>query len=157
VPVEINGELVEDDEIRDILKMIDHDCRECAGEFFDSPGRSEKFRRTWKEVGRLAGRSPQDCFVDHAWKHYHVHVKHYYTARLQPYLDEVLRIDNPHFEKDEYIRDRLFKAIIMMGMMSKAKEAQDVLQMQPGTQAFEGDKFENKHISETYGDDATLH
>jgi hypothetical protein len=156
MPIDINGEIVPDDEIRDILRMIDHDCKEQAGDFFEQD-RSAKFRKTWNEVGILTRRDPQDCFVDHAWKHFHVHVKAIYTRRLTQYIDNILHIDNPAYEKDEYVRDRLFKALIMMGMMSKAAEAQDVLQMAPGTQQFEGDKTENKHISETYGDEATIH
>ena len=35
--IEINGELVQDDEIRSILAMIDHDCKEQAAAGFIAP------------------------------------------------------------------------------------------------------------------------
>ena len=162
VPVEINGEIVQDDEILDILKMIEHDCKELAGEMFESPFRSKKFRATWDEVAakyKILGinKSAQDWFVIHEWEHLHEYVKNYYTSRLRPYIDDVLRIDNPQYEKDDYLRERIFKAVLLIGMMSKAAEAKEVLQINRDSQAFRGDKTENTHISETYGDEATIH
>lgn len=144
VPLNIEGELIQDDEIIDILKMIDHDCKEFAGAFFEED-RSKKFRRTWNEVGKLSGRSAQDCFVDHSWKHFVMHVRAWYANRLT----------NPVIPEKEAIR--LHRALIIEYMRGKGKTAQDVLQLSPGTQQFVGDREENRHISEEFGDGETVH
>lgn len=144
MPLNVDGEIIQDDEIIDILRMIDHDCKEFAGAFFEED-RSKKFRRTWQKVGQLSRRSAQDCFVDHAWKHFVVHVRAWYAHKLA----------DPGIPEKE--KERLHKALIIEYMRGQAKEAKDVLQLKPGTQQFEGDPAENKHISETYGDEATVH
>lgn len=144
MPLNIEGEIVQDDEIRDILHMIDHDCKEFAGAFFEED-RSRKFRRTWEKVGKLSRRSAQDCFVDHAWKHFVVHVRAWYAHKLS----------DPGLPEKE--QARLHRALIIEYMRGTAQQAKDVLQMTPGTQQFNGDKTENRHISETYGDEATIH
>ena len=144
MPLNIEGELVSDEEIIEILRMIDHDCKEMAGLFFEED-RSNKFRKTWKQVGELSRRSAQDCFVDHAWKHFVVHVRAWYAHRLS----------NPVIPEKEALR--LHRALIIEYQRGLAKSAKDVLQLAPGTQQFEGDKQENRHISEEYGDDATVH
>lgn len=142
MPLLVDGDLLQDDEILTILHMIDHDCKEFAGAFFEED-RSKKFRRTWHQVGKLSRKSPQDCFVDHAWKHFVVHVRAWYADRLA----------DPHTLPSE--KDRLHKALIIEYMRGTSQKAESVIQMAPGTQQFDGDKIENKHISETYGD--TVH
>lgn len=144
MPLLVDGDLVQDDEIHDILKMIDHDCKEFAGAFFEED-RSKKFRKTWNEVGKLTKRSAQDCFVDHAWKHFVVHVRAWYASRLS----------NPVLPEKEAVK--LHRALLIEYMRGQSKDAKDVLQLAPGTQQFVGDKNENKHISEQYGDRATVH
>jgi len=142
MPLLVDGELVDDEEIVSILKMIDHDCREFAGAFFEED-RSRKFRKTWNEVGRLSKRSAQDCFVDHAWKHFVVHVRAWYANRLS----------NPVIPEKE--AQRLHRALIIEYMKGKSQKAEDVLQLAPNTQQFVGDKDENRHISEQFGE--TVH
>lgn len=144
MPLNIEGELVSDEEVIDILRMIDHDCKQFAGAFFEED-RSKKFRKTWNEVGKLSRRSPQDCFVDHAWKHFVVHVRAWYANRLS----------NPVIPEKE--AERLHKALIIEYQRGQAKNAKDVLQLAPGTQQFVGDRKENQHISNEYGDEATVH
>lgn len=144
MPLLVDGELLQDEEIIDILKMIDHDCKEFAGAFFEED-RSKKFRRTWNTVGKLSKRSAQDCFVDHAWKHFVVHVRAWYADKLA----------SPNVSEKE--KEKLHKALIIEYQRGQSKEAKDVIQMAPNTQQFIGDKTENKHISETYGDEATIH
>lgn len=143
----IDGEEISSADEADLRKMIEHDCKEFAAEFFEadgvnfgSHGRSKKFRKSWNEVGRLMKRSPVDCFVDLKWKHFTVHVKTWYAHRL------------PNESQD--IQLRLYRALVIISALSQTSEAQDVLQLTPGTKAFEGDKFENRHIAETYGEEA---
>lgn len=142
MPLLVDGDLLQDDEIRTILHMIDHDCKEFAGAFFEED-RSKKFRRTWHQVGKLSRRSPQDCFVDHAWKHFVVHVRAWYADRLA----------DQHTLPSE--KEKLHKALIIEYMRGTSQKAESVIQMTPGTQQFDGDPIENRHISETYGD--TVH
>lgn len=149
MPLLVDGELLQDPEIIDLLKMIDHDCKEFAGAFFEED-RSKKFRRTWNNIGKLTRRSAQDCFVDHSWKHFVVHVRAWYAHQLDQLRDQV---DLASEKK----KDRLHKALIIEYMRGTSKKAEDVIQMAPDTQAFQGDKADNKFISESFGDGSTLH
>jgi hypothetical protein len=144
MPLLVDGELLQDPEIIDILKMIDHDCKEFAGAFYEED-RSRKFRKVWTNIGKITKRSGQDCFVDHAWKHFAVHVRAWYADKLA----------SPHISDKD--KDRLHKALIIEHMRGTSQKAEDVVQMAPGTQAFEGDKADNTYISESFGDGETLH
>jgi hypothetical protein len=137
----IDGEEVSDKEVFDVIRMMDHDCKEFAGQFFEED-RSKKFRKSWNEVGKLSKRSPQDAFVAHAWKHFVVHVRAWYASRLaDPNEPEAMKVT-------------LHRALIIQANWSQSAQAKDVLQLAPGTQQFAGDKFENKAIAETYGTEA---
>lgn len=143
----IDGEEITAAEEADLRRMIEHDCKEFAGEFFEADGvnfgargRSKKFRKSWNDVGRLMKRSPIDCFVDLKWKHFAVHVKTWYGHRIP--------------NESEETKLRLYRALVIMAALSQTPEAQDVIQLTPGTKAFEGDKFENRQVAETYGEDA---
>lgn len=139
MPVMVDGELLPDNELRNLLHMLDHDCKEMAGQFFDN-GRSAKFRAVWNDVGAQLKRSPQDCFVDHAWKHFMVFVRAWYAQRLTDPAEP------------EYMKVRMHKALVIQGMMSAvAANAETPVQMQPDTEQFEGDKSENKHTDENFG------
>lgn len=148
MPLLVDGEIMDDDEIRDLLRMVNHDTAELAGSFYEMK-RSEHFRDHWKKMGEAIGKSAQDAYIACEWKHFHEAVKFYYT--------DTLNIESEIYEKREHIRDRRHKALILINMQSQAKEAKTVLQVHPGTQQFEGDKTENKRISDEYGDAATIH
>lgn len=141
----IDGEEVSDKEVFDVIRMMDHDCKEFAGQFFEED-RSTKFRKSWEEVGKLSKRPAWKCFVAHSWKHFMVHVRTWYAERL--------RDGGPLYEADERMRVTLHRALIIQASFSQSEQAKDVLQLSPGTQQFVGDKFENKHIAKTYGTEA---
>lgn len=143
----IDGEEITSSEEADLRRMIEHDCKEFAGEFFEadgvnfgSRGRSKKFRKSWNEVGRIMKKDPCEVFVNLKWKHFTVHVNAWYAHRLP--------------NEPDHIKLRLYRALIIMAELSQMPEAEDVLQLTPGTKSFDGDKFENNSVSETYGDHA---
>lgn len=150
MPVLVNGELMEDAEIQDLLKMIHHDTQEIAGEFFEQR-RSRKFRRHFTTEGQKRGMSAETWFVKSEWNNFEGAIPEFYGARLNAESDI--------FEKDEKIRDRMFKALILISMMTNARNGRKAegLQATPGTQAFEGDKADHTYISENLGDGATIH
>lgn len=143
----VDGEELSQAEEADLRRMVEHDCKEFAAEFFESDGtnfgargRSKKFRKSWNEVGRLLRKDPCEVFVNLKWKHFTVHVKAWYAHRLP--------------NEPETVQARLYKALVIINALSLEPEAQDVLQLAPDTKAFDGDKFENRHIAETYGEEA---
>lgn len=139
MPVMVDGELLEDEEVKDLLNMVNHDCKEFAGVFFEND-RSEKFRNSWNDVGQQLKRSPQDCFVEHAAKHFIVHVRAWYAQKL----------GDPK-EKPKN-KERMHKALILQTMIAQAQtETEQTIQMTPGDEQFKGDRKENANINETYG------
>lgn len=147
MPEIINGEEISDNELADLRRMVEHDAKEFAGVFFEEEptrfgthGRSKKFRKSWNEVGRLLNQDPCEVFVGLKWKHFVGHVRAWYGHRIP--------------NESEEVQQRLFRACIIMASLSEMPEAQDVIQLEPDTKAFLGDKFENNSISETYGDEA---
>jgi hypothetical protein len=143
----IDGEEISSNEEADLRRMIEHDCKEFAAEFFGSDGvnfgrmgRSKKFRRSWNEVGRLLRKDPCDAFVNLKWKHFSGHVVAWYAHRIP--------------NEPEDIQLRLYRASIILRALGESPEAQDVIQLEPGTKAFEGDAFENRNIAEIYGEHA---
>ena len=101
--------------------------------------RSDDGAVAWTEVGLRAGRDPQMCFVDQQWGHFVEHVRMLYAEMLT----------NPKVsEPDKY---RIHQALIVQAMLSEVSQNTPI-QMAPGTQQFEGEKYENKHIAAAFGD-----
>lgn len=132
--VEINGEQISAKEALDLTRMLYHDAREVAGVFYDM-NRSEKFRTNWPN---------QDRFVETNWKTFVEATRQMYAERLgNPTLDPVQA-------------RKMHLALVLQAMMAKGEEADNRLQIAPGTQAFEGDKAENRKTMERFGPNPNL-
>lgn len=144
----IDGEVVTDNDLADLRRMIEHDCREFAGVWFEQEpdpifrqgGRSEKFRRTWNEVGQQVAKEPVEVFVNTQWFRFVGMVRAWYGTRIA--------------KEPEDIAKRLHQACIVMNLLSEMPDARDVLQMELDSKAFRGDKFENRQIADNYGNQA---
>lgn len=133
----VDGEKLTRSEVRRLLDMVRKDAQEYAGQFYDQC-RSAKFRSAWAEVGLRSGRDPQMCFVDAQWTHFVEHVRSLYAEMLtSPKISE----------PDKY---RMHQALIVQAMLG-AQSQQVPIQLAPGTQQFEGEKYENRKISEIHG------
>lgn len=134
----VDGEELSNTQVRRLLDMVRKDAQEYAGQFYDQC-RSKKFRTAWVEVGLRAGRDPQMCFVDAQWGHFVEHVRSLYAQMLtSPRVSE----------EDKY---RMHQALVVQAMLG-AESQNTPIQMAPGTQQFEGEKFENKQIASTFGE-----
>ena len=132
--IEINGENISTKEALDLTRMLYHDASEVAGEFYEM-NRSEKFRTNWPN---------QDRFVATNWKTFVEATRQMYAARL----------GDPKTPPAEARKMHL--ALVLQAMMAKGEEADNRLQIAPGTQAFEGDKAENRKTMERFGPNPNL-
>lgn len=136
----VDGQNLTNREVRKLLEMFRKDCQEYAGQFFDRC-RSVKFRTAWGEVGLREGRDAQMCFVEAQWSHFAEHVRTLYVGMLT---------DEKVVEDDKY---RIHQALIVQATLGAASQHVPV-QLAPGTQQFEGEKYENKQIAQTFGEHA---
>ena len=127
--IEINGENISAKEALDLTRMLYHDAREVAGEFYDM-NRSTKFRTNWPN---------QDRFADCNWKTFVETTRQMYAERL----------GDPKTSPEDARKMHL--ALVLQAMMAKGEEADNRLQIAPNTAQFEGDKRENKKIMEKFG------
>ena len=132
--IEINGENISTKEALDLTRMLYHDASEVAGGFYEM-NRSEKFRTNWPN---------QDRFVATNWKTFVEATRQIYAARL----------GDPKTPPAEARKMHL--ALVLQAMMAKGEEADNRLQIAPGTQAFEGDKAENRKTMERFGPNPNL-
>ena len=132
--IEINGENISTKEAMDLTRMLYHDAREVAGVFYDM-NRSEKFRTNWPN---------QDRFVATNWKTFVEATRQIYAARLGD-------LKTPPAEAR-----KMHLVLVLQAMMAKGEEADNRLQIAPGTQAFEGDKAENRKTMERFGPNPNL-
>lgn len=136
----VDGQNLSHAEVRRLIDMVRKDAQEYAGQFFDRC-RSAKFRKAWAEVGFRSGRDPQLCFVDAQWTHFVEHVRSLYANMLA----------SPKVSEDD--KYRMHQALIVQAMLGA--QSQDVpIQIAPGTQQFDGEKYENKQIAKTFGEHA---
>ena len=127
--IEINGENISAKEAMGLTRMLYHDAREVAGVFYDM-NRSEKFRTNWPN---------QDRFADCNWKTFVEATRQMYAERLgDPTLDPVQG-------------RKMHLALVLQAMMAKGEEADNRLQLAPGTLAFEGATAENRKTMERFG------
>ena len=132
--IEINGENISTREALDLTRMLYHDASEVAGEFYEM-NRSEKFRTNWPN---------QDRFVATNWKTFVEATRQIYAARLGD-------LKTPPAEAR-----KMHLVLVLQAMMAKGEEADNRLQIAPGTQAFEGDKAENRKTMERFGPNPNL-
>lgn len=134
----VDGEDLTQSQVRRLLDMVRKDAQEYAGQFYDQC-RSKKFRLAWTEVGLRAGRDPQMCFVDAQWGHFVEHVRALYAQMLT----------SPRVAEDD--KYRMHQALIVQAMLG-AQSQNTPVQLAPGTQQFEGEKYENKQINAAFGE-----
>jgi hypothetical protein len=133
----VDGQNLTNSEVRRLIAMVRKDAEEYAGQFYDQC-RSAKFRTAWTEVGLRSGRDPQLCFVEAQWTHFVDHVRSLYAQMLT----------SPRVSEDD--KYRIHQALIVQAAFGE--NSQDIpIQVAPGTQQFEGEKYENRQIAETYG------
>lgn len=133
----VDGQNLSNSEVRKLLDMVKKDAQEYAGQFFDQC-RSAKFRTAWTEVGLRSGRDPQLCFVDAQWTHFVEHVRSLYAQMLT----------SPKVTEDD--KYRIHQALIVQATLGSTSQEVPI-QMAPGTQQFEGEKYENKKTAENFG------
>ena len=134
----VDGQKLSNSEVRKLIDMVRKDAQEYAGQFFDQC-RSAKFRSAWTEVGLRSGRDPQLCFVDAQWTHFVEHVRSLYVQMLT----------SPKVTEDD--KYRIHQALIVQATLG-AQSQETPVQIAPGTQQFDGEKFENKQIASTFGE-----
>lgn len=136
----VDGQILTNQQVRALIRMVRKDAEEYAGQFYDQC-RSAKFRSAWVEVGLRTGRDPQLCFVEAQWKHFVEHVRTLYVQMLtSPRVSEA----------DKY---RIHQALIVQAQLGA--QSQDIpIQLAPGTQQFEGEKYENRQTAINFGDKA---
>lgn len=145
----IDGERVSKREVRRLIKFFDDDCRNAAADFFDrcrkglfgDPGRSEKFRTFWNEVGLRCGRDPQDCYVATHYSNFAEDVRKAWAGLLaRPDVSAKHKQDIHH----------ALIAQQMLGMISQHVP----FQIARDSQLFAGDAYENRQLAAAHGNHA---
>lgn len=137
MPVWVDAHMLSDHEVRKCIALFNRECEEFAGQFFDQ-NRSEKFRAAWTEAAFRVGKDPQLFFVEQIRLHFAEHVRRVLAGML---ADPKVR---------EADKRRIHRALIIQSMMGEWSQYAPV-QLAPGTQQFEGDKYENRQIAEKWG------
>ncbi len=127
--IEINGEQISATEAASLVRMLCHDAEEMAGQFHNM-NRSAKFRANWPD---------EYLFAKAEWKNFVEAVRLMYAKRL----------GDPTTSPAEARRMHL--AMVLQTMAEQGAEKDPRIQLSPGTQQFEGDRFENKKIIEQFG------
>jgi len=125
----VNGEQIPIDEVKKLLSMFYNDCKQIAGHFYEME-RSPKFRANW----------PIDTvYVNCNWRNFFQETREFYASLL----------GNDHVSP--YDKHRIFLAIALHDQVEKCSPKFEGVQMFRGTQQFEGDRYENRRITESYG------
>ena len=142
----VDGERITKSEVRRLIKFFDHECKEAAGEFFDQcrkgafgdPGRTEKFRAFWSEVGLRCGRDPQTCYVESHYQNFAEDVRRGLAGLLA-------RPDVPEHDKQT-----IHRALIVQETLA-INSQHTPIQIARDSQQFVGDAHEVKQIAITHG------
>lgn len=127
---DINGEWVTTKEAGDLIKMLYNDAKQVAG-VFHGMNRSKKFRRNWPN---------EYLFAESEWKTFVAATRQMYLERLK---------DSKTLPSDA---KRMFQALYLERLAGEGREQDQRLQLAPNTQQFVGDPYENKKISQDFGD-----
>jgi hypothetical protein len=127
---DINGEFVSSKDAADLIKMLYNDAKQVAG-VFHGMNRSKKFRKNWPN---------EYVFAESEWKTFVAATRQMYVDRLK---------DKKTLPSDA---KKMFQALYLERLASVDQEQDTRLQLAPNTQQFEGDKYENKQISEKFGE-----
>ncbi|HLH92078.1 MAG TPA: hypothetical protein VKX28_26900 [Xanthobacteraceae bacterium] len=129
MPLMVDGELLQDDEVRKLMALVENDAKKVAGEFHGMK-RSAKFRAMWPN---------EYVFAEQNWKNFVVAVRMMYAERL---ADQKTRPEEA---------ETMFRALCVQAMMGAGPNAPAPIQSLPNTENFVGDKTENKVIDESFG------
>lgn len=126
----VNGEKIPKYKAMELIRMLCNDAKELAGQFHGM-NRSDKFRANWPD---------EYAFAECNWRNFIEAARSYYAQLLGD------------AQVSEYDKHRMFLAIALWDQAAKtAPESYPGIQLAPGTQQFEGDKYENRKIAETWG------
>ena len=132
--ITVNGEKIGRDEYFKIMEMLYHDAKEIAG-VFHGENRSEKFRANWPD---------EDLFVEANWRTFVQAARAMYAERLA----------DPKTPQEDARKMHLAIVLQQMaeaGLKQRGVAADTRLQLEPGTQQFDGDSYENRKIMEKFG------
>lgn len=132
--ISVNGEKIGRDEYFKIMEMLYHDAKEIAG-VFHGENRSEKFRANWPD---------EDLFVEANWKTFVAAARMMYAERLGD-------LKTPPEDAKKMHLAIVLQQMAEAGLKQQGVEADNRLQLRPGTQQFDGDAYENKKILEKFG------
>ena len=125
----INSELVPKEEALACVRMLCDDAKQIAG-VFHGMNRSAKFRKNWPN---------EYVFADCNWKSFMEAARTMYAQKM----------GDP--KTKEYDKRRMYIALVLQTMAEQGAEKDTRLQLQPGTQQYEGDKFDNRRIVDKFG------
>lgn len=132
--ITVNGQPIPKKEAQDLIRMLYNDAKQVAG-IFHGMNRSVKFRVNWPDEYK---------FAEANWKTFVEATRAMYAARLG---------DPKTLPEDA---KKMHLALVLEAQISKNIEADNRLQLSPGTQQFEGDPVENRKIKEQFGTNPNL-
>lgn len=127
--MEVNGEPIAKDKAMELIRILCQSAWNLAGEFHEWD-RSPKFRANWPSA---------EAFAYANWRHFIEAAREVIASKL----------GDPNV--DEYTKHRMFLAICLYDQVAKVSPNFEGIQLAPGTQQFEGDKRQNREITEQYG------
>lgn len=127
--IEINGEQIPSKDAMSLIKMICNDAKQVAGEFHNM-NRSPKFRANWPN---------EYVYADANWRSFMEATRKMYAAKLG---DPKTKPEDAH---------KIHLALVLETMTAKDAEKDNRLQLEPNTQQYVGDPFENKKIVNDFG------
>lgn len=142
----VDGERLSNREVKRLINYFDHECKEVAGQFFDmcrkgsfgDPGRSEKFRAFWSEIGFRLGKDPQDCYVASHYQNFAEDVRGALAGLLA----------RPDVREED--KATIHKALCVQEILG-ANSQHTPVQIAKDSQQFSGDGFEVREIAKTFG------
>lgn len=125
----VNGEKVSRSDAMKYVRMLCNTAKDIAGDFYEQD-RSAKFRANW----------PIDkVFVECNWRHFIEAARRGYATVLG------------NEKVPEETKKRIFYAIAIWDQVAQQSPNFEGVQLEPNTQQFEGDKYENRKTIENYG------
>lgn len=134
MPILVDGDLLSDDEVRKLIKLVNDVAYEMAGQFHGCK-RSRKFRKQWPN---------EYDFAEQNWKNFIEGARAFLADTLRKYQSGIIKGKPTE-------ADSIHKALILQAMIGEASQNQTPIQVSTGTQAFDGDSAENRKTDENFG------
>jgi hypothetical protein len=131
--VRIGGEEISIEEAASLVRMVCADAKQIAG-VFHGQNRSEKFRKNWPDEYK---------FAETNWKTF-------IKAARALYAQKLADPKTPDHDARRMHLALVLEAAISEGVKGR-EQTDNRLQLQPGTQQFAGDRYENRKIIEKFG------